>query len=78
MIASKATAFFSEPHILIGTAISGSLMVFIAIFGLVGAIKHHQIILFFVSTPTLTLMLTLTLTVLVHGALARGDAVVVI
>ena len=49
VIATKALAFFSEPHILIGTAVCGSILVLIAVFGLVGAVKHHQIILFFVS-----------------------------
>lgn len=48
-IASKTLALFSEPHVLIGTAVSGAVLILIAILGLVGAIKHHQVILFFVS-----------------------------
>ena len=49
VIASKAMALFSEPHILIGTAVCGSILVIIAVFGLVGTVMHNQIILFFVS-----------------------------
>ncbi len=48
-IASKSLAVFSEPHILIGTAVCGAILVLVAILGLVGAARHHQVILFFVS-----------------------------
>ena len=48
-IASKTLAFFSEPHILIGTAICGSILILIAIVGIIGSARHHQVVLFFVS-----------------------------
>lgn len=51
-IASKTLAYFTEPHILIGTAICGTILVLIAIFGMVGAARHNQVILFFVSSHT--------------------------
>lgn len=48
-IASKSLALFSEPHILVGTGVSGAVLIIIAIFGIIGGVRHHQVILFFVS-----------------------------
>ena len=48
-VAAKAMAYFSEPHILIGIALCGGILIFIALFGLVGAARHNQVFLFFVS-----------------------------
>lgn len=49
VIATKTLTYISEPHILIGTAVCGSVLILLAIFGMIGAVRHNQVILFFVS-----------------------------
>lgn len=46
-VAGRTLSYFFEVHILIGTALCGTVLVLIAVLGLVGTAKHHQVILFF-------------------------------
>ena len=49
VVAARTLAYFTYVPILVGIAICGTLLVAVAILGLIGTIKHHQVILFFVS-----------------------------
>ena len=50
VIAARTLAYnYTSVPILIGVAIVASFLFLVAIVGLVGACKHHQVILFFVS-----------------------------
>ena len=49
VVAARTLAYFTNVPILVGIAICGTLLVAVAILGLIGTIKHHQVILFFVS-----------------------------
>jgi len=45
----KATAIIATVSVLGGIIACGVFLLLIAIVGLIGAIKHHQVVLFFVS-----------------------------
>ncbi|XP_011407481.2 PREDICTED: tetraspanin-31-like, partial [Amphimedon queenslandica] len=47
VIATRTLTYMSEPHVLIVTAVAGSILVLLAIFGMIGAVRHNQVILFF-------------------------------
>jgi len=51
VVAARTLAYFTNVPILVGIAVCGTLMVAVAVLGLVGTIKHHQVMLFFVSCP---------------------------
>ena len=42
-------------YVVIGVAVVASILFILAIIGIVAAVRHHQVILFFVSSCTLTL-----------------------
>lgn len=48
--ASKASAMFTSLSVVGGIVACGVFLVLVAIFGLLGAVKHHQVVLFFVSS----------------------------
>jgi len=47
VVAARTLAYFTNVPILVGIAVCGTLMVAVAVLGLVGTIKHHQVMLFF-------------------------------
>lgn len=49
VIASRTLSYFTSPSILAGLAVCASVLFLVAILGLAGTIKHHQVVLFFVS-----------------------------
>ena len=49
VIASRTLSYFTSPTILAGLAVCASVLFLVAILGLAGTIKHHQVVLFFVS-----------------------------
>lgn len=49
--AAKASSHFSSLSILGGIIASGVFLIAVAVLGVIGAVKHHQVILFFVSSP---------------------------
>lgn len=51
VVAARALAYFTNLPILAGLAVCACVLFLVAILGLMGTIKHHQVILFFVSKP---------------------------
>jgi tetraspanin-13/31 len=52
VVASRALSYFTSPSILAGLAVCASILFLVAVLGLAGTIKHHQVVLFFVSKTT--------------------------
>lgn len=51
VVAARTFAYqISSLYVVIGVAVVASILFIIAIIGIVSAIKHHQVILFFVSS----------------------------
>ena len=51
VIAAKTLAYnYTSIPVVIGVAIVSSILFLVAVVGLIGACKHHQVILFFVSS----------------------------
>ena len=51
VIAAKTIAYnYTSIPVVIGVAIVSSILFLVAVVGLIGACKHHQVILFFVSS----------------------------
>ncbi|CAI8054713.1 Tetraspanin-31 [Geodia barretti] len=47
VVASKAISYFTDPSILAGLAVCASILFLVAVLGLAGTVKHHQVVLFF-------------------------------
>jgi tetraspanin-13/31 len=47
VVASRALSYFTSPSILAGLAVCASILFLVAVLGLAGTIKHHQVVLFF-------------------------------
>ncbi len=51
VIVAAHISYFVSPSILVGIAVCACVLLLVAIMGLYGTIRHHQVTMFFVSYP---------------------------